>query len=124
MKNNSFRQTICTGSNSSNHIQQCEKKQHTHGPPPYLRCRITGYDNMQVEGHLYASGDASVCPATPAALRSGGGGKTGMKAGAGAGGTARTGAGRGAAESIGDGLPCGFSEIPGWRITMEDATCR
>eukprot|EP00752_Nemacystus_decipiens_P018590 g16668.t1 len=79
--------------------------------------------NKEVEGHLYASGDPSVCPATPAALRSGGGGKTGTKAG-GAGGTARTGAGRGAAESIGDGLPCGYAEIAGWRIDMEDATCR
>eukprot|EP00903_Cladosiphon_okamuranus_P016151 g14906.t1 len=78
--------------------------------------------NREVEGHLYASGDASVCPATPAALRSGGGGRTGTKGGGG--GTERTGAGRGAAESIGDGLPCGYSEIPGWRIEMEDATCR
>ena len=70
----------------------------------------------QVESHLYATGDASVCPATPAALRSGGA-KT-VK-----GGTARTGAGRAAAESVGEGLPCGYSEAPGWRIEMEDAIC-
>lgn len=74
-----------------------------------------------MEGHLYAAGDASVCPATPAALRSGGG-RTGTKGGgAGAG---MTGAGRGAAESVGDGLPCGYSDAPGWRIEMEDAVCR
>ncbi|CAN0388307.1 unnamed protein product [Ascophyllum nodosum] len=72
--------------------------------------------NKQVESHLYATGDASVCPATPAALRSGGA-KT-VK-----GGTARTGAGRAAAESVGEGLPCGYSEAPGWRIEMEDAIC-
>lgn len=68
----------------------------------------------QVEPHLYAAGDASVCPTTPAALRSGGG----RAAGAG------TGAGRGAAESVGGGLPCGFADAPGWRIEMEDAVCR
>ncbi|CAM9932737.1 unnamed protein product [Ectocarpus sp. 12 AP-2014] len=81
--------------------------------------------NKEVEEHLYAAGDASVCPATPAVLRSGGG-RTGTKGagGGGAGGTARTGAGRGAAESIGDGLPCGYSDAPGWRIEMEDAICR
>ena len=55
-------------------------------------------------------------PPTPAALRSGAA-KT-VK-----GGTARTGAGRAAAESVGEGLPCGYSEAPGWRIEMEDAVC-
>lgn len=69
-----------------------------------------------MEGHLYAVGDASVCPATPAALRSGGV-KTAK------GGTCRTGAGNAAAESVGEGLPCGYSEAPGWRIEMEDAVC-
>ncbi|CAM9110994.1 unnamed protein product [Ascophyllum nodosum] len=73
--------------------------------------------NKQVESHLYATGDASVCPATPAALRSGGA-KT-VKGG----GTARTGAGRAAAQSVGEGLPCGYSEAPGWRIVMEDSVC-
>lgn len=91
--------------------------------------------SSQVESHLYAAGDASVCPATPAALRSGGGARTGTKGGGGGGGGAggggggggrsvRTGAGRGAAESVGDGLPCGYSDAPGWRIEMEDAICR
>lgn len=72
---------------------------------------------MQVESHLYAAGDASVCPATPAALRSGGG-RTAK------GGTSRTGAGRGAAESVGDGLPYGYADVPGWRVDMEDSICR
>lgn len=67
-----------------------------------------------MEPHLYAAGDASVCPTTPAVLRSGGG----RAAGAG------TGAGRAAAERGGGGLPCGFSDAPGWRIDMEDAVCR
>lgn len=80
--------------------------------------------NRQVEGHLYAAGDASVCPTTPAVLRSGGGGKTGGKGGGGAATASRTGAGMGAAESIGEGVPCGYSDAPGWRIEMEDAVCR
>ena len=81
-------------------------------------CCFFVWDELgQVESHLYATGDASVCPATPAALRSGGA-KT-VKGG----GTARTGAGRAAAQSVGEGLPCGYSEAPGWRIVMEDSVC-
>lgn len=97
----------------------------TKSKPTITTTTTTTTNTSQVEEHLYAAGDASVCPATPAALRSGGG-RTGTKGGGGGGvgGTARTGAGRGAAESIGDGLPCGYSDAPGWRIEMEDAICR
>ncbi|CAM9984768.1 unnamed protein product, partial [Discosporangium mesarthrocarpum] len=86
--------------------------------------------NRKVEDHLYGVGDASVCPATPAALRSGGGGLSSggscTSRGATGRGKSKVGAytaGTPAAEWVGGGLPCGFSDAPGWRIDMEDAIC-
>ena len=47
-----------------------------------------------LEQHLYAEGDASICPATPLSTRCGG-----------------------------DGVVFGIGETPGWRVFMEDARC-
>ncbi|CAM9896487.1 unnamed protein product, partial [Phaeothamnion confervicola] len=55
--------------------------------------------NRTLEQQLYAVGDASICPLTPAAARGGSGG------------------------SGGDALVFGFAEAPGWRVEMEDAVC-
>jgi hypothetical protein len=50
----------------------------------------------QTHTQLYAIGDPSICPATPVDTRSG---------------------------SRCTGLSYGYADAPGWRISMEDATC-
>jgi len=49
---------------------------------------------VSLEQHLYAEGDASICPATPLSTRCGG-----------------------------EGVVFGIGETPGWRVFMEDARC-
>ena len=53
-------------------------------------------ERTRLEQHLFAEGDASICPATPLSTRCGG---------------------------DGDGVVFGIGETPGWRVFMEDARC-